>query len=597
MNDFSEISGHPEFQTSFIETPETGGRLGDLLVSQGIVRRPAVEEAATRAAKIHKHLGELLVEMSLVDERDVYRSLARQHHLEFIEQAEALTIADVTLFKSVPRRFLDRHAVIPLVKNGDELLAVTYDAEVNVPELGQAVGARTIIYRLTTPTDFKRIGVALELGISIGTPTGETERVAANEVSDTLSVVSREGRQFVSIFEAIMLEAFSQRASDVHLERYGDRIRPRLRVDGDLRDLSGFNLTVEQHTGIINVIKIKANLDIAERRLPQGGRFSLTAKGQEYDLRVQTQPALHGEHVVIRILAQMKEQIQIEQLGMPERISSIYRRLLDCPAGLVLVVGPTGCGKSTTLYAGLQILAKDTTRKVISIEDPIECAIENVQQTAARPDLGFNFANAMRVFVREDPDVVLLGEIRDAETALESLRASQTGHLVLSTLHCNDSVDAVQRLLDLGMHPNSIAGELLGVFSQRLAKRICPRCKVEDTPDPRITREIYPDGLPENFKCYRGTGCGHCGGMGTFGRISVVEYLPSTSRIRRTISRQVPLDELRAVAYEEGLVPIREHALELVRQGVISLDELPQMFTLDQLAPTEYKVLSAEKSL
>jgi type IV pilus assembly protein PilB len=574
--------------------PPLNERLGDLLVSQGIVPRPAVEEAALRATRNHKPLGEILVGMALVDERDVYRGLARQHNLAFIEQAEALEIADPTLFKSVPRRFLDRHGVIPLSKTGETLVAVTYDACTSVPELAQAFGVHRITYRLATPTDFKRIGIALELGISVALPAGSDKTGAGSrEVGATLSAVSREGRLFVSIFEAIMLEAFSQRASDVHLERYGERVRPRIRVDGDLRDLTGFNLTVEQMTGIINVIKIKANMDIAERRLPQGGRFSLTTKGQEYDLRVQTQPALHGEHVVIRILAQMTEQIHIEQLGMPERISAVYRRLLDCPAGLVLVVGPTGCGKSTTLYAGLQLLAKDTTRKVISIEDPIECAIENVQQTQARPDLGFHFASAMRVFVREDPDVVLLGEIRDTETALEALRASQTGHLVLSTLHCNDSVDAVQRLLDLGMHPNSIAGELLAVFSQRLAKRICTRCKIEDTPDPKILSEIYPAGPPADFKCYRGTGCDHCNGVGTFGRISVVEYLPSTSRIRLTISRQLPLDELRTVAFEEGLVPIREHALELVRQGIIALSELPEMFTLDQLAPTGYRTSSA----
>jgi type IV pilus assembly protein PilB len=196
-------------------------------------------------------------------------------------------------------------------------------------------------------------------------------------------------------------------------------------------------------------------------------------------------------------------------LGFPEKEAAAYRRLLDAPNGLVLVVGPTGSGKSTTLYAGLQVLARDATRKVITIEDPIEYAIDDVQQTQVRPEVGFHFADAMRVFVREDPDVIMLGEIRDQETALEAMRASQTGHLVLSTLHCNDATDAVQRLFDLGVHPNSVASALVAVFAQRLARRICEHCRVAVEADPALLAEVFHRGAPENFCCFRGQGCTH----------------------------------------------------------------------------------------
>jgi type IV pilus assembly protein PilB len=240
------------------------------------------------------------------------------------------------------------------------------------------------------------------------------------------------------------------------------------------------------------VLKVSSELDISEHRLPQGGRFTARAGGRVFDLRVQTQPSLHGEHAILRLLPQGEKLLTIEDLGFAPHIAQAYDRLLRVPAGLVLVVGPTGSGKSTTLYAGLQVLSRDPTRKVISVEDPIEYALDGIQQVVARPDLGFGFAQAMRAFVREDPDVILVGEIRDGETALEAIRASQTGHLVLSTLHCNDAVDAVQRLRDLGMHKNSIAAELQAVFAQRLAKRICPGCKIDAVPDPSSRARCFP---------------------------------------------------------------------------------------------------------
>ncbi len=361
----------------------------------------------------------------------------------------------------------------------------------------------------------------------------------------------------------------------------------RFRVDGDLHPFTRIRLSPVDLVGLVNVVKVAAQLDIAERRLPQGGRIRRRAGGQVFDLRVQTQPALHGEHLVIRLLPQTTRVLEIEELGFDRQLAGDFRRLLDSPGGLLLVVGPTGSGKSTSLYAGLQHIAKDPSRKVITVEDPIEYALRGVQQTAARPEIGFDFSQAMRAFVREDPDVILVGEIRDRETALEAIRASQTGHLVLSTLHCNDAVDAVQRLIDLDMHPNSVASELLAVIAQRLAKRICPSCRAPCPPDPAIAAELFPRGIPPGFRCFAGAGCHACGGHGTHGRIAVTEYLRSGVDVRRAIARGVPVDDLRQVALHSGLSTMRRRALALVQEGILPLTELPWVLPAERMASEE----------
>src|SRR5690606_19785774 len=389
----------------------------------------------------------------------------------------------------------------------------------------------------------------------------------------------------VAMYESILFDAVSERASDIHLERYHQRVRVRLRIDGELTDLNHYQLTPTEMAGVINVIKTRAELNIAERRLPQGGRSRLKVGQVTYDLRIQTQPSLHGEHVVIRLLPQSGRAMGLDELGLSARIASQYRRLLDNPAGLVLIVGPTGSGKSTTLSAGLQELADDGRRKVITVEDPIEYAIDNIQQTRVRSKIGFNFADAMRAFVRQDPDVILVGEIRDGETALEAARASQTGHLVLSTLHCNDAVDAVQRLYDLGLHPNSIASELQAVIAQRLAKRVCEHCREEVEPDALIVKELFPEEVPANFRAYRGKGCDKCSQRGTKGRVAVVEFLPVNADFRDFVSRQPPLGELRWRALDAGLVAMRDSAIELVVQGVIPLSEVPRILPAERMAP------------
>jgi type IV pilus assembly protein PilB len=539
------------------------------------------ERAELMAEETGRSFGELVVEWGLAEEGDVYRQLAAGGGLVFTEVERVLDVIDAGLTRRLSQRLQERKKAIPVLLEQDTVVVATCDPEARVLDIASVFEAGEARLWLLTPTDFRRLQWALDLGQVVG---AEVPLEVATESPDLLTHDVRLEPECVQLLDAILTEAIGERASDIHLESYGTRVRVRLRVDGELHELPRFQISPEQLLGLINVIKIRARLDIAERRLPQGGRYATRLGSHEFDLRVQTQPTLHGEFVVIRLLAQDENLFSVDKLGYTEELASTYTRLLRSPSGLVLLVGPTGCGKSTTLYAGLQLLARDVTRKVITVEDPIEYGIDQVQQTQVQPGLGFGFAQALRTFVREDPDVILVGEIRDQETALEAMRASQTGHLVLSTLHANDAVDAVQRLFDLGMHPNTIAAELLAVFAQRLAKRICGACRSEVEPEPKILTEVFPEGAPADFRTFRGEGCSRCAGRGTRGRIAVSEYLPTSRELRSAIAHHLALDGLRGVAEASGLRAMREQALELVREGVIAFEELPRLFSQEMLA-------------
>ncbi|WP_286802542.1 GspE/PulE family protein [Marinobacter sp. UBA2498] len=492
------------------------------------------------------------------------------------------------------RTFLDLSRLIPIAEEDGRITVVTDDPDARTDQLERLSPNQVVDCLLVTPTDFRRLWSALDLtakGRRFAADQEPTPNQAADPTGSKDQLLGKDPKNkhvspyLVSVYEAILMDAVSEKASDIHIEQYGDRIRIRLRVDGDLHDLPQYQLSAREMKGVINVIKLRAELNIAEHRLPQGGRSRLQLGDMAYDLRIQTQPSLHGEHAVIRLLPQTGRAMTIAELGMSSMIGARYQRLLDNPAGLVLVVGPTGSGKSTTLYAGLQTLADDGRRKVITVEDPIEYSIDNIQQTRVRSEIGFGFADAMRAFVREDPDVILVGEIRDQETALEAIRASQTGHVVLSTLHCNDAVDSLQRLYDLGIHPNSIAGELLAVIAQRLAKRICKHCCQPAEPDPVILSEVFPDGPPADFRCFQGAGCDKCNGRGTQGRVAIVEYMEVDSDIRNAISSQPPIGELRWRALDAGLVTMRDSALDHVIEGTIPLSELPRILPRERMAP------------
>jgi type IV pilus assembly protein PilB len=554
----------------------SGKRLGDLLVEAGAAERADVEAAAAQGKLEGRPMAQVLHERFGVEETAVYRGLGEKYAIPFVDGDALFEKLDPAVAHRIPLRFRAFHRVVPLRIEGTHALVATCDPFARFPELATALGVDSLDFCLITPTSYERLNAMLEL------VQEDKEQPAVGPVLLERRAPALDSGT-VALFEAIILDAVARRASDIHLEIYEERPRVRVRVDGELRDVEQFHISPFQFIALVNVGKVRARLDIAERRAPQGGRFSIEVRGQSFDVRAQTQPALYGEHLVLRLLPQNSKPLGVESLGFSDQVATQYRRLLRNPGGLLLVVGPTGSGKSTTLYAGLQLLAADPTRKVISVEDPIEYALNGVQQCQVLPEVGFNFANAMRAFVREDPDVILVGEIRDGETALEAMRASQTGHLVLSTLHCYDSVDAVQRLIDLGMHPNSIGSELLAVIAQRLAKRICTACRTEVAPDAEMVAEVFPAGLPTGFRTWKGAGCERCDGHGTHGRIAVGEYLTVSPRFRVGIAHHLTVDELRELARADGLRPLREEALALVQRGIIGFTELRDLLTTEHL--------------
>lgn len=516
-------------------------------------------------------------------EGELYRELAQSLRLQTADLHQLLDRLDMRLVASFPPRWLEAANMLPVCRTGDTVLVATANPLADLRELERALPGTRGQACLVPPETMRRLWSQLRMRRALAGQGPAVEDLPREREIDADLADLKPDARLNTLYDTMLADAVAQRASDVHLERYDTTVRVRFRIDGDLVDVPRYGLGPRDLLGLVNVIKVRADLDIAERRLPQGGRSGVRIGTARYDLRVQTQPALHGEHVVVRILPQDTKLLTIEDLGFPEEVATRYRRLLDNPSGLVLVVGPTGSGKSTTLYAGLQILARDPTRKVITVEDPVEYSIHGIQQVQARPEIGFGFHDAMRAFVREDPDVILVGEIRDGETALEALRASQTGHLVLSTLHCNDAVDAVQRLVDLGQHPNSIASELAAVLAQRLVKRNCTACVAEDTPPPGLVREVFPRGVPKGLVFRRGRGCEACDGRGTRGRIAAIEFLPAGPELRSAIARRSTVDALRELALGCGLLSLRRDALRLVGQGTIALGELPMILAAERL--------------
>jgi type IV pilus assembly protein PilB len=529
---------------------------GMTLLDMGMVDQVMLSEARRVAREKKLPVIKVLRDKLNMEDTTLYRKLAQEKDMLFAAIDDLLPQVQPQLMETFSRSFLDSHHLIPLKLEDHSLYLATDDPDSNVADVFHMYPYEKLVKVLVTPNDFKRLWTTVEL--SLQGDAKQLWQAQEDQEQEEPDLLSREKTRIeahlITLCDALLLDAVSEGASDLHIEHFKDRTRIRLRVDGDLHDLTHYTLSPQEARGLVNVIKIRGDMDIAEKRLPQGGRSQLTAGGIAYDLRIQVQPSLHGEAVVIRMLPQSGNIVDIEDLGMNPMVMRDYRRMLDNPSGLVLVVGPTGSGKSTTLYAGLSELAKDGRRKVLTIEDPIEYSMDNIQQTWTRPDIGFSFADGMRSFVRLDPDVILVGEIRDSETALEAIRASQTGHVVLSTLHSNDAVDALQRIYDLDVQPNSVASELMAVIAQKLA-------------------------------CYEGKGCESCAGRGTKGRVAVVEYMQVNMEIRNAISQKYPIAKLRAIALDSGLTTMRDSGLSHVIDGIIPLSELRRILPAERMAP------------
>jgi len=363
-----------------------------------------------------------------------------------------------------------------------------------------------------------------------------------------------------------------ERASDIHLEPWPDQMRIRFRIDGCLRDVDF--LPRDKIAAVVSRIKIMAEMDIAVKRLPLDGRTRAEVDGRSVDLRVSTVPTVHGEKVVIRILDKGAALVSLAGLGFSPTLLAGFAKLIRRPWGMVLMTGPTGSGKTTTLYAALSEI-NSPEKNTITIEDPVEYLLEGINQIRVNAKTGLTFANGLRSILRQDPDVIMVGEIRDSETALIAVRAATTGHLIFSTMHTNDAAGALPRLLDMGVEPYLAASAVTGIVAQRLVRRICPRCiQVQqldwDSPEGRFL-ELAADG---KTVVYMGAGCEFCGGSGYFGRLAIQELLPVTAAIRRLIMARAPAESIRQLALEQGMTSLLRDGVEKVRQGLTSVGEI-----------------------
>lgn len=574
-------------------------RIGEVLVREGLVKQDEVEWALQNARRSNTRLGRVLIEEGLVSEKDFYTALAKHKRLPLVKAVDILSDKESSLIATqLSRTFAIFNEVVPFKHDGEVLSVACSDAEGDLASLHKIYHCKEIGKSLVTLTDMVALlksfynldeEEARRKGIDSAGDQDDEDLISeavANEGGVELSGadLQKMRQQFEKLFSNLLHEAIRRRASDIHIEVYENFVVVRLRIDGLLYDARTLRIDKSNVGGVVNVIKILSDINIAERRLPQGGRFKKrTAAGEVFDFRVQVQPTLFGENVVIRLLNQTASIVPLTDLHFAKRHLTRYMRAIQNPSGLILMTGPTGSGKTTTLYSTLDLLRKDTTIKIVTVEDPIEYSLPRIQQSQTHDLIGYNFASATRAFLREDPDVALVGEIRDEETARETIKLSQTGHLVFSTLHTNTAAGASGRMCVLGVEPEMLAGELLVVIAQRLAAKICPECKTTYQPADDVLADFYPLGVPKRAVFHKGAGCSKCDGLGHRGRVALAEFWFVDQESRALISRRANEDDIIGGVIGTAFFPLLADALEKVNAGLVDISTLSGVMPLSSI--------------
>ncbi|HEU5300186.1 MAG TPA: type II secretion system ATPase GspE [bacterium] len=555
--------------------------LGQILLEEGIVPREQLEKAIQMQQRSGGggHLGRILVELGAVTEQQLAKALALQWGLACID-LNGLEV-DPDVVKVIPQHLAHRHKVLAIEKTRKKVKMVIADP-LNVVALDDV--------RLVTGLDIEAVVAAeadilaaigrfyasnVDLDEAMRAAVGSDLEIAddrAEELSvDKLRSLTEEA-PVVRLVNLIISQAIADGGSDIHIEPHRRSLQVRYRIDGVLHDVMAPPRSV--HQAMVSRIKIMANLDIAERRIPQDGRIHVVIENKEYDLRVSTLPTVFGEKVVMRILDQSTARLGLGKLGFAAAMLSIWEELASKPYGMVLVTGPTGSGKTTTLYSTLHKI-NTSDKNIITIEDPVEYQLGRVNQVQVNVKAGLTFANGLRSFLRQDPDIIMVGEIRDKETAEIAIQASLTGHLVLSTVHTNDAPSATTRLIDMGIEPFLITSSLIGVLAQRLARTICAHCKESYIPPVEALHRLglQPEA-GEEIVFYRGKGCERCKGAGYRGRVGIFELMVMSDAIRDLILKGDSSTNIREVAISEGMKTLREDGILKVLEGITTVDEL-----------------------
>ncbi len=520
----------------------------------------------------------------MITERDFLSIYSEQLSIPLVDLSEVEI--DPDLLRQTPSKLVHRDRVIPIDRrDGSIRVATTNPFNLYAfDELRMLMGAR-IETVLSTSEDISRV-IKQHFGVG-----GETvEAMIGHSGVEIIGDVDQDNADLieqaqeatvVKLVNEILLEAIRDRASDVHVEPYEDDLRIRYRVDGVLHTTNVPPEIRRFHAAIVSRIKILSNLNIAEKRLPQDGGFKIKAQNRDIDIRVSVIPTAFGGAVVMRILDKQSALISLEQLGLVDTPLAGVEMLISQPYGIILVTGPTGSGKTTTLYAALNSIRTDKI-KILTIEDPIEYYLDGIQQVQVKPHIGLTFASGLRSFLRHDPDVILVGEIRDLETAEVAINASLTGHLVFSTLHTNDAVTANTRLLDMGVEPFLVSSAVSGVLAQRLVRKICPQCKQEYAPDPADLPSDFK--LTRGQKLFRGAGCRDCRKTGYRGRLGIFELLLIDDKIREMIVHRKSAGEILEFARTQGFKLMREDGWSKVLKGHTTLDEIVRVTKVDATA-------------
>ena len=560
-------------------------RLGDLLLSSGVISHEQLERALELQKESKERLGDVLVQSGIITEQQLIEALKIQLGVEFVDLT-AVSIP-VELAKYVPRTLAKKYCVVPVKLVRDTLyLAMSDPLDFIAQEEVKAASRKRVIPMIATHRATEQAISRLYGSEGTARVIEEMKREAGAAGPDIVPAQlvkdsdSSEGAPTIRFVNSLIERAFTERASDIHLEPQEGEMVVRMRIDGLLRRV--LTVPAELQSTVISRLKIMGGMDIAERKVPQDGHAMLRVKGSEIDLRISSMPTVYGEKIVLRLLNKTSQLLSRDAIGLEGEDLEYYQTLLRNTGGVILLVGPTGSGKSTTMCVMLRDLAREEVN-IVTLEDPVEYYIPGVSQCQINEKTGMTFANGLRAILRQDPDIISVGEIRDGETAGIAMRSAITGHLVMSTLHTNDAISAVYRLRDIGVEPWLIASALRGVISQRLVRKICPHCKTAYQPS---EEELALLGMPEDSQTtfYKGVGCPECRHTGYIGRRAAFEILMVNREVRRLVNDDAAYDELLAVAKKNGYRTMRDSCRELVLRGVTTAEEASRTInsTLDE---------------
>lgn len=545
-------------------------RLGELLIAKKLITEAQLKVALSEQGKNGKKLGQTLVELNYISEEDILRAVAEQLGITF-ETIENYTISH-ELKKLLPEQTSRKYKVIPLKGDSQSLTLATNDP-VNIDmldELSRVTRKNITPLLLTTNDLFYGMEKIYGTEDRLFKIASDVEKKISGNLGDEsflegLSVDT----PVVNLVEGLLLKAINEGASDIHIEPDEDKLRIRFRIDGILHEIIAINKTL--HLPVISRLKILSNMNIAEKRVPQDGRFKIKANFKNVDFRVSTLPTYFGEKAVLRILDRSNVVLDLKSIGMDNHNLDIYDEIIEKPYGIILISGPTGSGKTTTLYATLAKL-NSIEKNIITVEDPIEYNFKLINQVQVDESAELTFASALRSILRQDPDIIMVGEIRDKETAEISIQASLTGHLVLSTIHTNDAVSGIVRLSDMGIEPFLVGSSIIGIVGQRLVRKVCMNCATEYDPPKEFLDRIGT--VDENVKFVHGQGCEECHFTGYSGRIGIYEVLKINSKLRELIIKGANVEDIRNYAVQNGFRTMFESGLKLAEMGITTLEEV-----------------------